>query len=523
MTSIAIMFNVVWRYAGANHRLLVPGIADEALAKMNRNYLAGPVVYGSATLIAFVQPYVSLAIFAGLAVYWLLPGTGPRAEGSDREELTLHATPSSLERGGRCRRPAFDGPAASCIESDRTNIGEPPRSQRREEIGMKHRHLLGLGLAVGLVATVWAIPGQAQPRSHRSPLTSVTWTFGAPIPFGGGGATRFDGELYAPANRVYFLGFRAADNSTDGSIWYYDTVARTYTDTGIDMPVPVSNYQISALTDASGRLGFYIFGGRDNLGNIVTTVQVFFPATMTTGVVTSDPWPGTTPSACVSLPAMGVATAANHAIVIGGVAFIANGCVADENSAQTWIYFPKNAPGTRWKQGPNLNLARGYVTPAVLSGRVYAIGGDLNVGGSLFAQSIVEAWKPPTGGWNDAGVADLPQGCDESQAFSFTGGPLANDVVLAGCGQWGQPSQALPDTYVYSSSTNTWSDDGAFNTARRNHAGVLLGTKMFCLGGYASDGITALSSTELGTGSPFAGRPGLSRPAPATAGEATTS
>ncbi len=346
------------------------------------------------------------------------------------------------------------------------------------------------------------------------------WAYGPAIPFGGGGATRFDGELYRPANRVYFLGFRAFDTSTDGSIWYYDTVAQTYTDTGIGMPVPVSNYQISALTDASGRLGFYIFGGRDNLGNIVNTVQVFFPATMTTGVVTSDPWPGTTPSGCVSLPAMGVATVANHAIVLGGVAFSSSGCVADENSAQTWVYFPKNAAGTRWKQGPDLNLARGYISPAVLSGRVYAIGGDTNVGGSLFAQSIVEAWKPPSGGWNDAGVADLPQGCDESQAFSFTAGPLANDFVLAGCGQW---PATLPDTYVYSSGTNTWSDDGAFNTARRNHAGVLLGTKMFCLGGYATDGITVLNTTELGTGGPFAGRPGLSRPARASAGEATTS
>jgi uncharacterized membrane protein len=80
MTAIAVMFNVVWRYAGTNHRLLVSGISDDALGKMNRNYLAGPVVYGTATLIAFVQPYVSLAIFAALAVYWLLPGTGPRAE-----------------------------------------------------------------------------------------------------------------------------------------------------------------------------------------------------------------------------------------------------------------------------------------------------------------------------------------------------------------------------------------------------------------------------------------------------------
>jgi uncharacterized membrane protein len=80
MTAIAVMFNLVWRFAGTRHHLLVPGISDETLAKMNRDYLAGPVVYGTATIIAFIQPYISLAIFAVLCVYWLLPGTGPRAE-----------------------------------------------------------------------------------------------------------------------------------------------------------------------------------------------------------------------------------------------------------------------------------------------------------------------------------------------------------------------------------------------------------------------------------------------------------
>jgi uncharacterized membrane protein len=79
MTAIAVMFNLVWRYASTNHRLLVDGISDDALAKMSRNYLVGPFVYGGATLLAFVEPYASLAIFAALAVYWLLPGTGPRA------------------------------------------------------------------------------------------------------------------------------------------------------------------------------------------------------------------------------------------------------------------------------------------------------------------------------------------------------------------------------------------------------------------------------------------------------------
>ena len=80
MTGVAVMFNVVWRYASTNHRLLVGGISNEAIAKSNRNYLAGPIVYGAATVIAFIEPYISVGIYGALAVYWLLPGTGPRAE-----------------------------------------------------------------------------------------------------------------------------------------------------------------------------------------------------------------------------------------------------------------------------------------------------------------------------------------------------------------------------------------------------------------------------------------------------------
>jgi uncharacterized membrane protein len=80
MTSVAVMFNLVWRYASTNSRLLVTRLPDDLLRKMTRNYLAGPVVYGTATALGFFVPYVSLATYAALAVYWLLPGTGPRAE-----------------------------------------------------------------------------------------------------------------------------------------------------------------------------------------------------------------------------------------------------------------------------------------------------------------------------------------------------------------------------------------------------------------------------------------------------------
>jgi uncharacterized membrane protein len=81
MVSIAVMFNLVWLYAAGRGRLLVPGIDPAAIARTNRSYLMGPIVYGLAAVIALANAFVSLAIYAALAVYWLLPGTGPRAVG----------------------------------------------------------------------------------------------------------------------------------------------------------------------------------------------------------------------------------------------------------------------------------------------------------------------------------------------------------------------------------------------------------------------------------------------------------
>ncbi len=81
MVAIAVMFNVVWWYASNRGRLLIPGLDPTALARTARSYLLGPIVYGAAALVAPLNAFVSLSIYAALAVYWLLPGTGPRASG----------------------------------------------------------------------------------------------------------------------------------------------------------------------------------------------------------------------------------------------------------------------------------------------------------------------------------------------------------------------------------------------------------------------------------------------------------
>jgi hypothetical protein len=372
---------------------------------------------------------------------------------------------------------------------------------------MRRMRWLGPLVAVALVVSAGPALGTG------SPLRNVNWTEGVASPFAG---TRFDGQYVKADNRIYFLGYRLLDGTTNGEVWYYDVAAKTYTDTGVAMPVPISNYGIAALTDPNG-LGLYVFGGRDANGALIDTTQVYYPASNTAAIVASDPWPGRTASDCVSLPAMGVAAVGNKAYVLGGFSLVANGC-QDELSAQTWKFNPMAAAGSRWKQGPDLNVARGYITPAVIGTTIYAIGGDTISGGAPVPNSSTESWTVGSPGWDDAGVADLPEVCDETQAFGFSRGPLKNTVTVAGCGQW---PNAVADVLQYDKLSNSWSVIGALNEARRNQAGAVYGgakkPKLFILGGYDATGGVVLSSSEIGKPAPLAGPLPPSHPSAGTA------
>ena len=88
MVFVAIMFNVVWRYAARDGRLLVANVDLQAVERINRSYLFGPAAYVTATLVALANSWASLALYAGLAVYWMLPGTS-------RPSATLLVQPPS--------------------------------------------------------------------------------------------------------------------------------------------------------------------------------------------------------------------------------------------------------------------------------------------------------------------------------------------------------------------------------------------------------------------------------------------
>jgi len=72
--AIAVMFNVLWGYA-SRRGLLIPRARPNGLR--TRGFSLGPVVYLAGTLAAIVNPFVALAIFAAVTVYWMLPGRLP--------------------------------------------------------------------------------------------------------------------------------------------------------------------------------------------------------------------------------------------------------------------------------------------------------------------------------------------------------------------------------------------------------------------------------------------------------------
>jgi uncharacterized membrane protein len=72
--ALAVMFNVLWRYAASrDHHLLVDGLDREVVRQSTRQYTFGPIVYAVLTVLALFAPLVSLTLFAALVVFYTFP------------------------------------------------------------------------------------------------------------------------------------------------------------------------------------------------------------------------------------------------------------------------------------------------------------------------------------------------------------------------------------------------------------------------------------------------------------------
>jgi hypothetical protein len=62
----------VWFSAAAGKRLLRADADPKVVSGITRSYLPGPWMYLGATLVALVSPRVSVALFAAIALFFVL-------------------------------------------------------------------------------------------------------------------------------------------------------------------------------------------------------------------------------------------------------------------------------------------------------------------------------------------------------------------------------------------------------------------------------------------------------------------
>jgi uncharacterized membrane protein len=67
---LAIGFNTLWYYAAHGQRLLGASVTQQESSQITRSYIAGPLLYFIALVFSFVNVFVSVAICAGLAIFF---------------------------------------------------------------------------------------------------------------------------------------------------------------------------------------------------------------------------------------------------------------------------------------------------------------------------------------------------------------------------------------------------------------------------------------------------------------------
>ncbi len=71
LTGTAVLFNVLWRYAARNRKLLRADAQQHVVDGISRSYALGPITYAFATLCALVSPILSAALYVAIAAFYV--------------------------------------------------------------------------------------------------------------------------------------------------------------------------------------------------------------------------------------------------------------------------------------------------------------------------------------------------------------------------------------------------------------------------------------------------------------------
>ncbi len=286
-------------------------------------------------------------------------------------------------------------------------------------------------------------------------------------------------------SKFYAMGGRSMDGAGHDFThpFEYDAINHTWTIKSATYPDnQVSDMACGVLAD-NGTAYIYCVGGSAG-GQTAATNRVFRYNPVTDVIETiSSPWPGDSDG--ITLPG-GFAVFNNKLYILGG--FRINTGMIDtiwEFTPTTNVWMQKNAV---------LPVALGYIPTAVIGNFIYTAGGSTWDGTTIHDSNYSFAYDPIAD--SISAIASIPRPTGETPALAHQLLPFdpVRMWVLGGGRDAPNPSNEVD---IYDPASNSWTVGMHLMTARRNFAAASAECHSWLAGGYASDGVTPLSSMEI--------------------------
>jgi len=356
----------------------------------------------------------------------------------------------------------------------------------------KLRRLTGLFLALAGVFQ-FGNPGAAFSGNYTVEGGACEWLTGSDMPSVG---VRSVGIYFPDNGKFYAIGGRSSDAAGSDFMhpFEYDPATNTWTSKSATYPDnQVNNMACGVLGGVMLPPLIYCVGG-SAAGQTTATARVFYydPVADTITTLTgADNWPGD--SSGTILPGGFVATAPDGLALNSNLYIFGGFDINVASTNQIWEFNPRAPVGSKWTQKVNTPMGVMYApTCRIVAPEgfpIYVAGASDFQDGLVVDTTNSFSFDPSS---NTIGtIAAIPRATGETRALGFKG----KMYVMGGGRVAPNPSNEVD---IYDPGTNTWSIGTPFSNARRNFPTDTDGTDTIWLaGGYASDGVTLLSSMEI--------------------------
>ncbi|HEY0069439.1 MAG TPA: S-layer homology domain-containing protein [Chloroflexia bacterium] len=252
---------------------------------------------------------------------------------------------------------------------------------------------------------------------------------------------------FGSLGHIYVLGGENSDGDTDLPVELYDSLSNQWY-ARAHLAHPVANAGAAAIGDA-----IYIVGGTSG-AEAQNTLQVYYPGTNTTQVVSTDPLPQ---------PRFGAGV-----VAVNGKLYVIGGAASDQVGTSTVFEYDPNRPaGSRWQSKAPMPTARMYLGVSAVDGIIYAVGGAARAV-PVTDLATVEAYNPALNSWTT--LASMSRGRAGVVAVGVnTGDPGCGARLYALGGGYTLPTDTGE---MYDPSTGDWRPISNMGLGRRTHAAV---------------------------------------------------